>query len=64
MWRVAQTEIIYRFYVHAWFGGSHRSVGYGKQCSLVWYVLRREDGHVIRALDFEVEGQRKKRRSK
>ena len=32
-----------------------------------WYgqVLRREDGHIIRrALDFEVEGQRKKGRPK
>ena len=31
--------------------------------SVRWYshVLRREDGHVLRkALDFEVEGQRKK----
>ena len=35
--------------------------------SVRWYghVLRREDGHVVRrALDFEVEGQLKKRRSK
>ena len=28
------------------------------------YVLRREDGHVLRKLDFEVEGQRKKWRLK
>ena len=36
-------------------------------CSVHWYgyVLRREDGHVFRrALDFEVEGQRKKGRMK
>ena len=35
--------------------------------SVHWYghVLRREDGHVLRwALDFEVEGQRKKWRPK
>ena len=35
--------------------------------SVRWYghVLRREDGHVLRrALDFEVEGQSKKERSK
>ena len=35
--------------------------------SVRWYghVLRREDGHVLRkALDFEVEGQRKKGRLK
>ena len=35
--------------------------------SVRWYgyVLRREDGHVLRReLDFEVEGQRKKWRSK
>ena len=35
--------------------------------SFHWYghVLRREDGHVLRrASDFEVEGQRKKGRSK
>ena len=37
-----------------------------KVYSVCWYghVLRREDGHVLRrALDFEVEGQRKKGRS-
>ena len=30
--------------------------------SVCWYghVLRRDDGHVLRAIDFEVEGQRKK----
>ena len=30
--------------------------------SVHWYgnVLRREDGHVLRELDFEVEGQMKK----
>ena len=35
--------------------------------SVGWYghVLRREDGHILRrALDFEVEGQRKKGRPK
>ena len=35
--------------------------------SVRWYglVLRREDGHVLRrALDFEVEGQRKKGRQR
>ena len=35
--------------------------------SICWYshVLRREDGHILRrALDIEVEGQRKKGRSK
>ena len=35
--------------------------------SVHWYghVLRREDGHVLRrVLEFEVEGQRKKRRQK
>ena len=35
--------------------------------SVCWYghVMRREDGHVMRrALDFEVEGQRKKGRPK
>ena len=34
--------------------------------SVHWYghVLRRVDGHVLRALDFEVEGQRKKGRPK
>ena len=33
--------------------------------SVRWYghVLRREDGHVLRASDFEVEGQRKKWRT-
>ena len=28
------------------------------------HVLRREDGHVLRALDYEVEGQRTKERPK
>ena len=38
---------------------------YGKQCLLVWYVLKRKDGQVLRrALDFEVEGQRKNGRLK
>ena len=33
--------------------------------SVHWYVLRREDGHILRkALDFEVEGKRKKWRLK
>ena len=34
--------------------------------SVHWYgyVLRREDGHVLRTLDFEAEGQRKKGRLK
>ena len=32
--------------------------------SVHWYVLRREDGHVLRTLDFEVEGQRKKGRQR
>ena len=32
---------------------------------LLWYVLRKEDGHVLRrALHFEIEGQRKKGRPK
>ena len=56
---------IYGFDVHVGFERNHISFGYGKQCSLVWYVLRRENGHVLRrALDFEVEGQRKKWRPK
>ena len=31
--------------------------------SVHWYghVLRREDNHILRALDFDVEGQRKER---
>ena len=35
-------------------------------CCVCWYghVLRREDGHVLRPLDFEVEVQRKKGRLK
>ena len=46
--------------VHAGFEGNHRSVGYGKQCMLVWY-----DVQVLgRALEFEVESQRKKGRLK
>ena len=34
--------------------------------SVRWYghVMKGEDGHIIRALDFEVEGQRKKGRPK
>ena len=34
--------------------------------SVCWYghVLRREDGHVLRSLDFEIEGQRKKGKPK
>ena len=34
--------------------------------NVCWYghVLRREDGHILRALDFDIEGQRKKGRPK
>ena len=63
MWSAAQRQKnIYGFDVHAGFEGNYGSVGYGKQCC---HVLRREDGHVLRrALEFEVEGQRKKGRPK
>ena len=57
---VEYSSMIQRFDVHVGFEWNHRSVGYG---SVHWndHVLRREDGHVWRrALDFEVEGQRKK----
>ena len=37
VWSTAQKlKMIYRFDVHVGFEGNHRSVGYGKQCSLVW----------------------------
>ena len=44
--------------------GIYGSVGYGKQCSLVWpCVKERGHGHVLGlALDFEIEGQRMKGR--
>ena len=66
MWSAAERQKkICRFYVHVGFEGNHRSVGYGEQCSWYGHVLRREDGYVIRrALDFEIEGQRKKGRPK
>ena len=48
---------IYRFDVHAGFERNYISVDYGKQCSLVWTF-------VLRALNFEVEGKRKKQRLK
>ena len=32
----SKTEKIYRFDVHAGFEGNYGSVGYGRQCSLVW----------------------------
>ena len=32
----SKTEKIYGFDVHVGFELNHRSVGYGKQCSLVW----------------------------
>ena len=37
VWNIAQGQKnIYRFDVHAGFEGNYGSVGYGKQCSLVW----------------------------
>ena len=37
MWCIAlRQKKIYGFDVHSGFERSHRSVGYGKQCSLVW----------------------------
>ena len=36
VWNTAKRQKkIYRFYVHVVFELNHRSVGYGKQCSLV-----------------------------
>ena len=40
MWSTAQRQIkIYGFVVHAGFERNYGSVGYGKQCSLVWLCL-------------------------
>ena len=66
VWSTAQRqEKIYGFNVHAGFEGNHRSVENGKQCSLVWScVEERMWSHHEKALDFEVEGQRKKGRPK
>ena len=62
VWSTSQRHRkIYGFDVHVGLQGNYRSISYGKQCWWYGYVLRREDGHVLRrALDFEVEGQRKK----
>ena len=61
----SKTEKIYGFDVHAGFEGNHRSVGYGKQCLLVWpCVEEREWSHLGRALFFYVESQRTKGRPK
>ena len=38
----SKIEKIYRLDVLVEFEGNHRSVGYGKQCSLVWSCV--EDG--------------------
>ena len=65
MWSTLQRQKnIYGLDVHAGFEGNYRSIGYGS-VHLYGYVLRKEDGHILRrALDFEVEGQRKKGRPK
>ena len=37
VWSAAKRQkMIYKFDVHAGFEGTYGSVGYGKQCSLVW----------------------------
>ena len=37
VWSTAQRQkVIYGFDVHAGFEGNYGSVGYGRQCSLVW----------------------------
>ena len=66
MWSAAQRQKIINGYdIHAGFEGNNRLVGYGNSVHWHGHVLRREDGHISRrALDFEVEGQRKNGRSK
>ena len=66
MWSAAQREKkLYGFDVHAGFEGNHRSVDKQLANSARWYVyvLKREDGHILRrAIVFEVDSQRKKGR--
>ena len=65
VWSAAQRKKILRFDAHAGFEGNHRSVGYGKQCSLVWScVEERGWSRLKKGIDFEVEGQRMKGRLK
>ena len=64
MWSAAQRQqMIYGFVVHAGFEETIDQLAMAN--SVRWYVLRREDGHVLRrALDFDIVGQRKKGRTK
>ena len=61
MWSTAQRwKKIYRCDFHAGLEVNNRSVRHGKQCLLAWSCAEEKDDHIIRkALDFEVEGQRK-----
>ena len=54
MWSIDQRQNkIYRFDVHAGFERNHRSVGYGKQCSLVWsYVEERGWSRLEKGIKF------------
>ena len=55
----------YRFDVHVGLNESIDQLAIGNSVCWCGHVLSREDGHILRrALYFEVEGQRKKRRLK
>ena len=54
VWSTAHRQKkIYGYDVHAGFEGNHRSVGYGKQCLLVWsYVEERGWSHPKKIIRF------------
>ena len=60
MWSAAQRQKkIYEFDVHAGFEGNHISVGYGKQCSLVWSCVEEIGRSRHEILRFKVKGEAK-----
>ena len=65
VWSAAQRQKkIYGCDVHAGLEGNYGSVGYSKQCSLVWSFVEERGWSCLMILDFEVEGQMKKGRPK
>ena len=66
VWSTAQRQKkIYRLDVYVWLNESIDRLAMTNSVRWYGHVLRREDGHVLRrALDFEVDDQRKKFRLK
>ena len=63
VWSAAQRQKkIYAYDVHAGFEGNNRSVGNGKQCSLVWSCVEERGWSRLKMLRLKVKGRREGQR--